>query len=104
MATEPVEINPELLERARRLAEQSHRSIDDILQEALDRMERPSKPQGSIVGLFADEPELVDQILDDVYRTREQGQLRLPDHGGKSPEKTAKNRGEKLAEKWMAEK
>jgi predicted transcriptional regulator len=80
MATEPVEINPELLERVRRLAEQSHRSVDDILNEALDKMVGPLKPQSSIVGLFADEPELVDQILDDVYRTREQGQLRLPDH------------------------
>jgi hypothetical protein len=73
MATRPVEIDPELLERVRRLAEKSHRSVDDILQEALDRLEHPTEPPPSLVGLFADEPELVDQILDDVYRTREQG-------------------------------
>jgi hypothetical protein len=44
------------------------------------------------------------QWLDNVYRTCEQGQLRLPGHAGKPPENTAENRGEKLAEKWMAEK
>jgi predicted transcriptional regulator len=80
MATIPVRIDPKLLERVQQLAEKSHRSVDDILQEALDRLEHPTETRPSLVGLFADEPELVDQILDDVYRTREQG-LRASDNG-----------------------
>lgn len=34
-----------------------------------------------LVGFLADEPELVDRIMDDVYRTREGQSLRTPTNG-----------------------
>jgi hypothetical protein len=78
MATEPMEIDPAVLERARRLAEEAHCSVDEILQKALDEIERRPTARGSIIGLLADDPDLADQILEDVYRTREQSRLRVP--------------------------
>lgn len=76
MATKPTPIDSRLLELARRLANERHCSVNEILQDALDQIERPGTPAKSILGLFTDSPELMDQVLDDVYRTREQGTLR----------------------------
>jgi hypothetical protein len=81
MATGPAEIRPEVLDRVRRLAEECHCSMDEVLQRAPDQIEPPRPSAKSVIGLFADEPLLADQILDDVYCTRENGKLRLPDHG-----------------------
>lgn len=81
MTSEPTQIDAQLLDRARRLAAERHCSVDEILREALDRVERPLQSSKSLIGLFADVPDLVDQVLEDVYRTREQGILRLPSHG-----------------------
>jgi hypothetical protein len=40
----------------------------------------PEQPDArSILGLFAHEPELVDEMMKDVHRTRGQGALRVPD-------------------------
>ena len=52
----------ELLARAR-----NDQRTDDEVEEVL-----------SFVGMFADEPELVDAICDDAMATREQVPLRLP--------------------------
>jgi hypothetical protein len=81
LATEPIQIDAELLERARRLAKERHCSIDEIIREALNKIERPSQQPRPLIGLFADDPSLADKVLDDVYRTREQGTLRQPNHG-----------------------
>ena len=79
--TEPTQIDAQLLERARRLADERHCSVDDILREALNRIESPLQSTKSLIGLFADNPNLADEVLEDVYRTREQGTLRPPSHG-----------------------
>jgi hypothetical protein len=81
MATEPVEIRPEVLNRLRRLAEECHCSVEDVLERALDKIEPPKSGARSILGLFADEPQLADEILEDAYRNREEGCLRVPDDG-----------------------
>ena len=76
MATEPVPIDERLLERARQLAAARNCSVDEILEQALDRLESPQASGNSIIGLFADEPELADRIIEDVYQTRESSTLR----------------------------
>lgn len=44
------------------------------------RPEQPHKPPAlpAIWGLMADEPELVDQVVADIYKTRETQPLRQP--------------------------
>lgn len=50
----------------------------DLLQSALEK-------QGGVLGLFADEPELVDALLADAMDSREITPLRIPeDNGGQS--------------------
>ena len=81
MATEPAPIDERLLERARQLALARNCSVDEILEQALDRLGPPSPASESVIGLLADEPELADRLIEDVYRTRESSQLRRPGHG-----------------------
>jgi hypothetical protein len=69
------------LERARKLAEASHCSLDEILEQALDQMEHPTPSSQALLGLFADEPAIADKLMEDVYRSRELGVLRLPNQG-----------------------
>ena len=78
MAADSTEINPDVLDRARRLAAESHCSVNKILQRALDEIDRRTPGRKSIIGLFADDPNLADELLDDVYRTREHARLRQP--------------------------
>ncbi len=80
MTTEPARIDERLLERVRKLAAARNCSVDEILQQALDRLEPPTAPGESVIGLFADQPELADKLIEDVYQTRESSQLR----GGRS--------------------
>ncbi|MBI3465910.1 MAG: hypothetical protein HY000_23075 [Planctomycetes bacterium] len=81
MATEPIQIDERLLARARRLAEDRHCSIDEVLREALDQLECPKRTASSLIGLFADAPEILDEVMEDVYRTREHVELRQHNHG-----------------------
>lgn len=81
MSTEPIQIDERLLARARKLADERHCSVDEILREALDQMESPKRVAKSLIGLFADEPEILDQVIEDVYRTREHVGLRQPRDG-----------------------
>jgi hypothetical protein len=81
MATDNLEIRPEVLDRLRRLAEQCGCSMEDVLERALDKIEPPKTDGHSILGLFADEPQLADEILEDAYRDREDGRLRISDDG-----------------------
>ena len=81
MAAENVEIRPEVLDRLRRLADECQCSVEDVLERALDKIEPPKASAHSILGLFADEPDLADEILEDVYRNREEGRLRVPNDG-----------------------
>lgn len=81
MAIDPSQIDPQLLERVQRLANERRCSVDELLGKALDQMERPGGSPSSLTGLFADDPDLVDKLMDDVYRTRERGQLRSTSDG-----------------------
>lgn len=81
MTTEPTQVDARLLERARELAAARHCSVDELLQQALDRIECPTPGAKSVLGLFADEPDLADKLMEDVYRTRELANLRQPADG-----------------------
>ncbi len=79
MSAEPKEISSEIIERARRIAARQQCSVADVFERALDKLDPDLQGGDSIIGLFADEPELADQIMEDVYRNREQGKMRTSD-------------------------
>lgn len=56
------------------------RLVEDVMHELRgeDDAASPAEPP-SVVGMFADEADLVDQVADDAMRARERDPLRRPD-------------------------
>lgn len=80
MVIDPTQIDPQLLERVLKLASERHCSVDELLAAVLDHFERPARSANSLSGLFADDPDLVDKLIEDVHQTRQRGVLRHPGH------------------------
>jgi len=77
MTIDPTQIDSAVLKRVERLANERGCTVDEILQIALDSIDRPKSPDG-LVGLFADDPGLVDDLMRDVYASRDQGLRHTP--------------------------
>jgi len=67
--------------RAQELAAARHCTVEELLRDLVLDGRVATNCTSGLVGLLADEPELVDQILEDVYRTRETQPLRTPPDG-----------------------
>ena len=64
---------------AERLARQRGVSIEQLFADLLDQASKPSAiPEDQVLGLFGDEPDLMDQVTEDALGSREQP-LRLAD-------------------------
>lgn len=72
MKTIKVEI--ELEERiywlAKQMAHQSDRALSDLIAYAIEKLAETEPPEDRIMGGWADEPALVDEILADIMRDR----------------------------------
>jgi len=85
-----IQLDDETVTRAQRLAVARQCTVEELLKQLLAASE--PKPQAhaneqsdtgecGLIGMLADEPELVNQLLEDIYRTRENTPLRLPVDG-----------------------
>ena len=55
---------------------------DQVVREALERFQQTTLPaRDPLLGLFSDEPELMDEIVESAMRDRETRPLRLPTNG-----------------------
>jgi Arc/MetJ-type ribon-helix-helix transcriptional regulator len=55
---------------------------DQVVTEALERFKQATVPaRPPLLGLFADEPELMDEVVEEAMRDRETRPLRLPADG-----------------------
>ena len=81
MSTNELHIDELTYARAKQLAEKRNVSVEEIVSEAIERLAlapREESTGDSIIGLFADVPELVDQVVEDAYRSRQRDPLRQP--------------------------
>lgn len=79
MSRVQVELDEEILTCAERLARQRGVSIEQLFADLLDQASKPSAiPEDQVLGLFGDEPDLMDQVTEDALGSREQP-LRLAD-------------------------
>ncbi|HZO90796.1 MAG TPA: hypothetical protein VFB38_20885 [Chthonomonadaceae bacterium] len=76
MAKIELEINDAVLERARRLAQGRHSPLDKLINDLLEQTTAQADAD-PLLGLFADEPELVDQLIASAMEARENHPLRL---------------------------
>jgi hypothetical protein len=79
MDTVVVELDPQTSERARRLAQARGTTINALVQSLIAELDRSEVMHDSVLGRFADEPALLDQVVDQAMQTRETQPLRLAD-------------------------
>jgi hypothetical protein len=77
MPTIELQLPEETWQRARRSAEASHATVEEWLVAAIERT-AVDLDQNPILGLFSQEPDVVDTVMEDAMTTREQHTLRLP--------------------------
>jgi hypothetical protein len=71
-----LELDEQTLERARRLAEARCCTVEQLLKELIEQLEVAPPTVDVFLGLFAQEPELIDQVVESVMQAREQHSLR----------------------------
>jgi Ribbon-helix-helix protein, copG family len=76
METSEFQLDEETLARARRLAAARRVTVGEIIKEALEQLETAAAPDDPILGMFADVPELMDEIVEEAMQSRERHPLR----------------------------
>ena len=76
MQTIELHLEKRILDRARRLARARQCRIDDVVAEAIERIESVKSREDPFLGMFKDEPELVDEITRSAMEARERHSLR----------------------------
>jgi hypothetical protein len=69
-------LDEQMLERGRRLAEACRCTVEQLLKELIEQLEVAPPMVDVFLGLFAQEPELIDQVVESVMQVHEQHPLR----------------------------
>jgi len=76
METIEIRLDEQTLVRALQLAKSHHCSLDELLKEIIENLESFEGKKSNIMGMFSDEPELIDQIVESAMVAREKHSLR----------------------------
>lgn len=79
MKTIQVEVDDQTFERVQRVAEARHATLETFILEIIEVMAGLEAKLDPLWGMFGDEPELIDHIIESVMSSREQQPLRLAD-------------------------
>ena len=71
-----LELDEQTLERARRLAKARRCTVEQLLKKLIEQLDVVPPTVDVFLGLFAQEPELVDQVVESVMQAREQHPMR----------------------------
>jgi hypothetical protein len=77
MAEFTLELDAKTLEHVRRIAQARNASVEHLIREVIDLLILAEKEGDPIVGMFAHEPELIDQVVASAMMARETDPLRL---------------------------
>jgi hypothetical protein len=73
--TVQLKLDKKTLRHAEKLAAARRLTLAELLQEVIAGLDKPADP---LCGLFRDEPEIMDQVVNDAMTTLETHPLRLP--------------------------
>lgn len=76
METIQLQLDEQTLERIRRLSRLRRCTLEELLKEAIEQMRVIEPTNDRVLGMFADEPELMDQVIESTMLTRENHPLR----------------------------
>jgi len=71
MKTLELQLDENTFQRAIRLATDYQWTLEELFAQALDKLKAPSSSDDSILGLFSEEPELIDEMVESAMQTRE---------------------------------
>lgn len=71
-----LELNEETIVRAQRAAEDAHCSVEELFARLLEHVAIPAPGPDPLLGLMADEPGLIDQVLESAMKARAERILR----------------------------
>jgi hypothetical protein len=77
--TVEIELNDWALARLKKMAEERHVTVEKVLQEILQRSLESQAFEDPILGMFAQEPELMDDVVAEAMKARESDPLRQRD-------------------------
>ena len=75
MAKIELELSEATIERLKKLAEERHATVERVIEDQFASANGAARPD-SLLGLFADEPEVVDELLEHVREMRAQTDFR----------------------------
>jgi hypothetical protein len=76
MKTIQLQLDEQTFERAWRIARLRHCTLEELIQEIISQLGEAETPDDSLLGMFAHEPELVNQVVESVMKAREEHPLR----------------------------
>lgn len=65
-----LQLDEKTLEKARWLAKSRHCDLSQLITYAIDKLAVTEADNYPLLGLYADEPELIDEILEEIMRDR----------------------------------
>jgi hypothetical protein len=71
-----VQLDEQTLARAMKLAESRHCTLDELIRDMIENLEAFEVGDEPFLGMFADEPDLIDQVMESVMMAREAHPLR----------------------------
>lgn len=71
-----LELDEQTLERARRLAEARRCTVEQLIKEMIEHLGPAATPDDVFLGMFAQEPELIDRVVESAMQAREEHSLR----------------------------
>ena len=72
MKTTQLQLDEQTLEQAWRIAKIRHCTLEELIQEIIGQFGEAEAANDSFLGMFAHEPELVDQVIESVMTAREE--------------------------------
>lgn len=76
MKTIELQLDDKTFEHAQRMAASRHRTIEALIKEIIEQLGASDSTEDPFLGMFADEPELMDQVVQSAMQAREEHPLR----------------------------
>ena len=71
-----IQLDEKILTRALKVASFRQCTIEDLIKDIIEKFEVYEASKDQLLGMFADEPELIDQVIENTMEAREDHPLR----------------------------
>lgn len=76
METIELQVDEGTWSKAKQMAEVRRCTVEDLIRELIDQLTAAATKKDPLLGMMADEPDLMDQVLDSALQARSEDSLR----------------------------